>query len=121
MYDLAYDLQIKWLLTRTTQCSVRLYILEASELASRDIGSDSDPYIKITFGELVISERDEYQLDEPNPKFNKSYEFSATFPGAPPIILELMDYDDLFTDDLIGKTIIDLDDRFFNPRWLSLD
>jgi hypothetical protein len=26
----------------------------------------------------------------------------------------------LFGDDLIGETIIDLDDRFFNPDWVSM-
>jgi len=31
--------------------------------------------------------------------------------------IEFFDYDDLFGDDLIGKTYIDLDDRFFNPEW----
>jgi len=27
----------------------------------------------------------------------------------------------LFGDDLIGKTTIDLDDRFFNPRWAAIE
>ena len=32
----------------------------------------------------------------------------------------MWDYDDLFGDDLIGKTSIDLDDRFFNCQWSAL-
>lgn len=56
-------------------------------------------------------------MDEPNPKFYKYYEFSGEFPGAAPIIIEAYDYDDLFGDDLIGRTVIDLDDRFFSPDW----
>lgn len=32
-----------------------------------------------------------------------------------------MDYDDLFGDDLIGTTSIDLDDRFFSGDWQALD
>jgi len=45
---------------------------------------------------------------------------TATFPGASPLEIECWDYDDLFGDDLIGKTVIDLDDRFFCPEWKSI-
>jgi hypothetical protein len=59
-------------------------------------------------------------LDEPNPKFYKMYEFDAEFPGAAPLVIKAYDYDDLFGDDLIGTTIIDLDDRFFCPEWQQI-
>ena len=36
-----------------------------------------------------------------------------------PIKIEVMDFDDLFGDDLVGLTDIDLDDRFFNSHWSS--
>lgn len=45
------------------------------------------------------------------------YEFEASFPGADPLKIDAYDYDDLFGDDLIGSTSIDLDDRFFCPEW----
>ena len=32
-----------------------------------------------------------------------------------------MDYDDLFGDDMIGVTNIDLEDRFFSPEWQSIE
>ena len=59
-------------------------------------------------------------MDEPNPKFNEAFEFNARFPGAPPIEIEAYDYDDLFGDELIGKTSIDLDDRQFCPEWRAI-
>lgn len=31
--------------------------------------------------------------------------------------IHAMDYDDLFGDDLIGTTIVDLEDRYFLPEW----
>ncbi len=31
------------------------------------------------------------------------------------------DYDILFGDDLIGKTVIDLDDRFYSVDWQALE
>ena len=96
-------------------------MLEGFDFASRDIGSFSDPYLFIRCGNREFSERDNYQLDEPNPKFYKLFEFTGEFPGAPMIEIEAYDYDDLFGDDLIGKTSIDLDDRFFNGDWQAIE
>jgi len=45
---------------------------------------------------------------------------NARFPGCGLMILKIMDYDDLFGDDMIGQTIIDLEDRFFSHQWKSL-
>ena len=39
------------------------------------------------------------------------------FPGCPPLVVDVMDYDDLFGDDSIGKTVLDLEDRYFSPEW----
>jgi hypothetical protein len=32
-----------------------------------------------------------------------------------------MDYDDIFGDDSIGITVVDLEDRFFSPEWQSIE
>ena len=99
---------------------ISVYMVSAFDLMSRDNGSASDPYLQLTCNGKTYSERDNYQLDESNPVFNKLYEFSATFPGAYPIEIEAYDYDSLFGDDFIGKTSIDLDDRQFCPEWKAL-
>ena len=100
---------------------IQLYVLEGYDFASRDIGSFSDPYLIVRCGNREVSDRDNYQLDEANPKFYKLYSFTGDFPGAPMIEIEAFDYDDLFGDDLIGKTSIDLDDRFFNGDWQAIE
>ena len=33
------------------------------------------------------------------------------------MVIHVMDYDDLFGDDLIGTTYVDLEDRYFTPEW----
>lgn len=71
-------------------------------------------------GNKIYNERDSYQQDQPNPDFNKYYDFQATFPGCPPLVIEVMDYDDIFGDDVIGTTVIDLEDRFFSSDWISI-
>lgn len=107
-------------LANPTQCVIRLYILEAFDLASRDIGSDSDPFLIVKCGNFLYNGKDKYQLDEPNPKFNLALEFNSLFPGSPPLEIELWDYDDLFGDDLIGRTVIDMDERMFQPNWRTI-
>ena len=98
-------------LVNVKEMEVRVYILEGHDFASRDIGSFSDPYLKVKCGKKLFSGRDRYQLDEPNPTFYERFEFSTKFPGADLIEIEAYDFDDLFGDDMIGKTIVDLDDR----------
>lgn len=61
---------IKRQLLTQTQAAVQLYIIECFDLASRDVGSASDPYMVIRFGNNVVSHRDKYQLDEANPKIH---------------------------------------------------
>jgi hypothetical protein len=48
------------------------------------------------------------------------FQFDVSFPGAPSIKIEAFDYDDLFGDDLIGTTFIDMDERYFSEIWQRL-
>jgi len=48
------------------------------------------------------------------------FEFHAQCPGSSPIVIEAYDYDDLFGDDLIGRTIIDVDERQFSQEWQAI-
>lgn len=112
---------LKRQLLESTKCVVRLYVIEAFNLSSRDNGSASDPYLYLRCNNKTVNERDKYQLDEPNPKFYKKYDFEGTFPGCSPLEIAVWDYDDIFGDDLIGKTSIDLEDRYFSLGWQSLE
>lgn len=99
------------------RCIVRAYMVSAFNLSSRDNGSASDPYLVLKCNDKIYNERDIYQLDEPNPKFNKHYDFEGVFPGCSPLQIDVWDYDDIFGDDLIGTTIVDLEDRYFSLEW----
>lgn len=90
-------------------------------MAKRDIFSDSDPFLIVKCGSEEFNEEKNYQSDEPNPKFNKCYEFQIDFPGSYPVEVWVYDYDLFFGNDLIGKTQVDLDDRFFSMEWQSVE
>ena len=102
------------------QSLCRIYCIEGFNFAKKDLFSESDPYLIIKSGKEVFNERANYQLDTSEPKFFKSYDFLYTFPGADVLIIESYDYDDFFGDDFIGATKIDLDDRFYNKEWCSI-
>lgn len=64
-------------------------------------------------GDQFFSSRDRYLLDEPEPDFFEKISMNAIFPGCAPLVLKVMDFDDIFGDDLIGQTTFDLEDRFY--------
>jgi Ca2+-dependent lipid-binding protein len=48
------------------------------------------------------------------------YELETTLPGPSFLKIEVWDHDDFFSDELIGRTKIDLEDRFFSSQWNKL-
>lgn len=112
---------LKRLLLAKAKCCIRLYMISAHNLSQRDNDSPSDPYLYITCNNKIYNERDNYQLDEENPKFHKRFDFEGYFPGSSPIRIEVYDWDEIFGDDLIGTTIIDLEDRYFSMEWQALE
>jgi len=89
--NLESDETLKRLLMAQTKCIVRLYVISAYDLASRDNGSFSDPYLIVSCGNKTYNDRDNYQLDEPNPDFHKYFDFESVFPGCPPLVINVMD------------------------------
>ena len=109
-----FDKRLTVMLNESNKCKIRLYIIEGFNFAQRDLFSLSDPYLIVKCGDKEFNEQKNYQLDTSEPQFHKCYEFVIDFPGAPLVEIIANDYDDFFGDDLIGKTVLDLDDRFFS-------
>ena len=100
---------------------IRVYILEIRDLPAKDKLSDSDPYIKIYFGEeKKFDEQKNHHNDEKNVKWFKYYDILSIFPGDSTLKIEVWDYNPIFKDELIGTTSIDLEDRYFNNDWQQL-
>ena len=54
------DEMLKNQLMIKVHCFVNLYVLTGYHLASKDIGSESDPYLIVSLGGVVQDFRDEY-------------------------------------------------------------
>lgn len=99
---------------------LRVYIIEAFGLPAKDNGSDSDPYLILKLGGKKINDRDNHFDDTPHPLWYKHFDFETSMPGAALLNIQVWDHNSLFSDEFIGETIVDVEDRFFSPRWNSL-
>ena len=77
----------------------------------------SDPYLKLQLGKAKINDRKNYIDNTTEPAFFKSFTMEASLPGPSMLSIKAMDYDLIGSDDLIGETVIDLEDRLFSKQW----
>ena len=54
--DIESDVILKRMLLKTQKCIVRIYMSEGFDLASRDMGGFSDPYLILKLGKKVYNE-----------------------------------------------------------------
>jgi len=70
-------------------------------------------------GKNKISTRKRYIPNTLQPQFHEPFEFHTTLPGPSHITIEIWDWDGI-GDDLVGKTEIDIEDRWFSKVWRRL-
>ncbi|XP_029447857.1 fer-1-like protein 6 [Rhinatrema bivittatum] len=93
---------------------IRVYIVAGFNLSPADPDGKSDPYIVLRIGKTEIKDRNNYIPKQLNPTFGRSFELQATFPQESLLTILIYDYDLVGTDDLIGETKIDLENRFYS-------
>ena len=76
----------------------------------------SDPYLKVSLGDFKFNDRENAVDDVVDVDFYKLIEMDAELPGASQLKIDVYDKDTIGYDDLIGSTIIDLEDRWFDNR-----
>uniref|UniRef100_A0A8C9NCG7 Otoferlin n=1 Tax=Serinus canaria TaxID=9135 RepID=A0A8C9NCG7_SERCA len=95
---------------------VRVYVIRATDLHPADINGKADPYIAIKLGKTDIKDKENYISKQLNPVFGKSFDIEATFPMESMLTVAVYDWDLVGTDDLIGETKIDLENRFYSKH-----
>ncbi|EEC19061.1 conserved hypothetical protein [Ixodes scapularis] len=86
----------------------------ATDLHPADMNGKADPYIVINLGSKRNSDKENYISKQLNPVFGKCFEMEATFPQDSLLNVQIYDWDLLGSDDLIGETKIDLENRFYS-------
>uniref|UniRef100_A0A6Q2Z6Y7 Otoferlin n=1 Tax=Esox lucius TaxID=8010 RepID=A0A6Q2Z6Y7_ESOLU len=95
---------------------VRVYIIRATDLHPADINGKADPYIAIKLGKSDIKDKENYISKQLNPIFGKSFDIEATFPMDSTLTVSIYDWDLVGTDDLIGETKLDLENRYYTKH-----
>ncbi|PWA29796.1 hypothetical protein CCH79_00007975 [Gambusia affinis] len=95
---------------------VRIYVVRATDLHPADINGKADPYIAIKMGKTEIKDKENYISKQLNPLFGKSFDVEATFPMDSTLTVSIYDWDLVGTDDLIGETKVDLENRFYSKH-----
>lgn len=96
------------------ECLIRIYVVRCIDLQPKDTNGMCDPYIKITVGRKTIDDRDNYKPNTLNPEFGRMFELSCFIPQDKDLKVSVYDYDFLSTDDKVGETIIDLENRLLS-------
>uniref|UniRef100_A0A668ACF4 Otoferlin a n=1 Tax=Myripristis murdjan TaxID=586833 RepID=A0A668ACF4_9TELE len=95
---------------------VRVYVVRATDLHPADINGKADPYVVIKLGKSEVKDKENYISKQLNPVFGKSFDIEATFPMESMLTVSVYDWDLVGTDDLIGETKIDLENRFYSKH-----
>eukprot|EP00755_Sulcionema_specki_P005620 Sspe_Gene.33266::Locus_16253_Transcript_1_1_Confidence_1.000_Length_6061::g.33266::m.33266 len=115
--------------TKQYPVKVRVYILRATKLRPMDgtlMGATSDPYLSLHVGkggkskpsaEIVDNAEERIKWGQLEPEFMQSYELDATLPEDAELKVCVWDFDRVGYDDLIGYTVINLEDRWFSRRF----
>ncbi|EQC32228.1 hypothetical protein SDRG_09979 [Saprolegnia diclina VS20] len=107
-------------LTEPKPYEVRVYVLRATNLQPKDRNGLSDPYLRLQLGQNKVNDRDQHQKKTLNPDFYRLFTVEATIPGTSQLSISVWDHDRFGTDDFIGETIIDLEDRWFHKQWQDI-
>uniref|UniRef100_A0A670XRT4 C2 domain-containing protein n=1 Tax=Pseudonaja textilis TaxID=8673 RepID=A0A670XRT4_PSETE len=99
---------------RPIKVLVRIYIVKATNLTPADPNGKADPYLVVKIGQQQKDTKDRYIPKQLNPVFGEVLELSISFPIESELTISIFDHDLIGSDDLIGETKIDLENRFYS-------
>ncbi|XP_061731426.1 fer-1-like protein 4 isoform X1 [Nerophis ophidion] len=98
---------------------VRIYIIKGTNLAPADPNGKSDPYLVVEIGKQTQDTKDRYIPKQLNPVFGEVFELTVSFPLETDVLIRVMDHDIVGSDDIIGETRVDLENRFYSRHRAS--
>ncbi|KAM4691339.1 fer-1-like protein 4 [Rhinophrynus dorsalis] len=99
---------------RPVKVLVRIYIVKATNLSPTDPNGKADPFVVVKVGEQQNDSKDRYIPKQLNPVFGEVFEMTISFPIESELIIQVFDHDLVGSNDLIGETKLDLENRFYS-------
>nr|XP_005986843.1 PREDICTED: fer-1-like protein 4 [Latimeria chalumnae] len=99
---------------RPIKVLVRVYVVKATNLSPTDPNGKADPYVVVKVEKQVKDSKERYIPKQLNPVFGEVFELSVNFPLETELTVSVFDHDMMGSDDLIGETKIDLENRFYS-------
>jgi len=97
---------------------VHIYIIKASILNPIHLDSKFDPFILIEYGNEKLAE-EKIKNDSIEPLIGKFFSFEAKFPSESQLFISIKNWNLLDGTELIGKTLIDLEERFYSDCYAT--
>uniref|UniRef100_A0A5F9CH26 C2 domain-containing protein n=1 Tax=Oryctolagus cuniculus TaxID=9986 RepID=A0A5F9CH26_RABIT len=94
---------------RPLKLLVRVYVVKATNLAPADPNGKADPYVVVSAGQERQDTKERYIPKQLNPIFG-----DISLPAEPELTVAVFDHDLVGSDDLIGETHIDVENRFYS-------
>ncbi|NXI16257.1 FR1L4 protein, partial [Irena cyanogastra] len=101
---------------RPIKVLVRVYIVEATNLSPADPNGKANPYVVVTVGQQQKNTKERYIPKQLNPVFGEVVELTVSFPKESELTVAIFDHDLVGSDDPIGETKIDLENRFYSKH-----
>jgi len=97
----------------------RVYVLEGVNIPKPGKPNElPDSYLVVKIGKDVQNDRkNSLRTQTSRPEYFHRYDFLIDVPSASSLEVEVWHHNSLLKDELLGKTIIDLEERHFNPKW----
>ncbi|KAH7460642.1 Myoferlin [Phytophthora ramorum] len=98
---------------------VRVYVLRGQNLQAKNSNGYSDPYLRLKLGSNRVNDRSNACTNTLQPEFFRLFALETTLPGASQLDISVWDRG-LVSDQLIGSTTIDLEERWFHREWQEI-
>uniref|UniRef100_A0A3B1KAX2 Fer-1 like family member 4 n=1 Tax=Astyanax mexicanus TaxID=7994 RepID=A0A3B1KAX2_ASTMX len=92
----------------------RVYVVKATNLAPADPNGKADPYVVVKIGQQQLDSKERYIPKQLHPVFGEVFELTVSFPLETELNIIIFDHDLVGSDDMIGETRIDLENRFYS-------